>query len=152
MTNKDRLKEDISIRKCDDHYEIVQHREFDFSDKGFFTTDDKVQKIFTLAKVEEQINSTQAEIDSRQPAIDANDKFLEKVESENKKHWDSKEFNSFMNNYEKKYKKLLNWKAKYDEYCKKKAENEYFKTDLENSLKFNKIFRELKEKWENDSN
>jgi len=147
MEKKERVIRSLKIEKDGDHYVSVVKKEFDFKDQGYFTESDQRMHILTKEFCKKNIDSIKDRIEKISINVGSNDVFLDKIETEFKKHWESKEFNQFMKNYEKKYAKLIKWKAKHDEFMTKSVQNEQFKAELVVEKEFDKHYEEMFKNW-----
>lgn len=144
--SKNKITRKLSLEKEGDSFVSVVEKTFDMED--YYTIDVQRMRVKNKEFVETNLASIKGDIDKKSDDIKKNVDFLAKIEKEFRPHWDSKEFSSFMKNYDKKYSKLIKWKTKYDEFMNKSATNEQFKADVKVQEEFKEHYEEMLEKWE----
>lgn len=144
--SKNKITRKLSLEKEGGKFVSVLKKTYDY--EGYYTTKEDRMTIKTKDFVEENLAAIKGNIDKKSVDIENNDKFLEKIEKEFKPHWDSKDFNNFMKNYDKKYAKLIKWKAKYDEFMTKSTTNEQWKAELDVEKEFKEHYQEVLDKWD----
>lgn len=144
MENK--ITRELKLEKEGDKFVSVLKKTFDY--KGYYTTKEDRMTIKNKEFVEENISSIKGVIDKKTADIKANDEFLAKIDKEFRKHWDNKDFNQFMKNYDNKYAKLIKWKAKYDEFVNKTNTNNQWKAELNVEKEFKEHYQEILDKWD----
>ena len=141
MENK--ISKELKVEQEGEKFFSTLTKTYDYAPKYKTTT---VQRMEVMSRdwCEENLETLKEENTKASLKIADNDKFLADM---NPTDFEEETFKEFIDNFEDKYKPMLELKEKLDDYRAKQSANEQFKLELKEQQKFIEHYEEMLSKW-----
>jgi len=142
MENK--ISKELKVEKEGERFFSVLTKTYDYSPKYKTTTIQRME-IMNREWCEENLEDLRNENEKASLKIADNDQFLANM---NPEEFEEEKFKEFIENFEEKYKPMLELKEKLDDYNAKQEANEQFKLELKEQQKFIEHYEEMLKQWQ----